>query len=117
MATTTTLPFTRPGGSAAALTVALPPVESMTRNGLFLILALSIIILIVAIVNLRMGVGNSNGGGKKEDSSEEAEEERKKDKGSTSYPNKTRDYIILAASILTFIVSIPSIIATYPKKI
>lgn len=105
--TTTTLPFTRPGGPAgAAATVS--PAESMPRVGLFFLLALSICILIVAIVNLRMGAAE-----KKEDSEDAEETKEKKDK---SYPNKTRDYIILAASILSLIVSIPSIIATYPKK-
>lgn len=105
MATATTLPFTRPNSAAATLSHA----DSMSRIGLFFILALSIGILIVAIVNLRMGSG------KEEDSSEDADETKeKKDKG--SYPNKTRDYIILTASILSLIVSIPSIIATYPKK-
>ena len=119
MATATAVPFNRSGGSTAAATgsataaVALPPAESMSRVGLFFIVALSIVILIVAIINLRMGA-SSGSGEKNEDSSEDTDEAKEK-KGSTLYPNKTRDCIILAASVLTLLVSIPSIIATYPK--
>nr|BDV50209.1 MAG: wsv414-like protein [Chiromantes dehaani nimavirus] len=113
MATTTTLPFTRPGGPATGgAVVALSPIKSsLLRVELFFILALSISILIVATINLRMG----NGCGKKEDSFDEEEVKEKKDKG--SYPNKTRDYITLTASALMLIVSTFSIIATYPKKV
>lgn len=111
MATTTTtnLPFRSSGGGvpAAVAIPSPPPNDSLTRFGLFLICALSVGILIVAIVNLRMGNGRNG---------KATEELSPGDTESDDYPNKTRDYIILIASLLTIMVSIPSIFTTYPKR-
>lgn len=122
---TTHLPYNaaaRTGGPVAA-PGPLPPAEeladamSMIRTGLFFIAVLSIGILAMAIMNSMWGAGKQgqaieglqaegNGGGGTSGNK----------KAAVSYPNKTRDYIILAGAMLMFIVTLPSIYRTYPKR-
>ena len=96
---------------------ALPSVDDlvgamgMTRVGLFIIAVLSIGVIVVALVNLKMGTGGASSV-KKGD----LEHDEQGSKKSAVYPNMTRDYIVLAASVLSFLVSAISVFMTYPKK-
>lgn len=106
------LPFNRTAGGN------LPKEElegamSMTRIGLFFIAALAIGIIIVAVMNIKMGAKNTTGG-----DTEAAEEgsDDQNDKKSSNYPNLYRDYIVLSLSSLTVLVAAASIFMSFPKK-
>lgn len=79
---------------------------SMPRTGLFFIAVISVGVMVVAIMNLVWGAGSKVATGGAAEAS----------KKSVTYPNKMRDYIVLAGSILVFIVSLPSVYNTYPKR-
>ena len=122
MATATALPFTRSGGggggtaAAAAAAATLPTFEetvatlSTVRVGLFFIGAICIGIIIIAIANLKMGTGTK----KKEEEAEQGTKEGKKE--SPEYPNKIRDIVILALSIVSSFMAVGSIIKSYHIK-
>ena len=111
MSTSTALPFARAtsaaAGGASSPTEELEGAMSMTRIGLFFIAALSIGIIVVAVMNLRMGAAKKVPANTNDDDD---------DGDDDSYPNLTRDYIVLAASVLTFIVSVASIYMSFPNK-
>lgn len=118
MATTgAQLPFTRPAGgpvAASSPTEELEGAMSMARIGLFFIAALAIGIIVVAVMNIKMGAkkkpsSTSNEGD--EDEGDEPQEDK------SSYPNLYRDYIIVAVSSLTFLVAAASIFMSFPKKV
>lgn len=128
MSTSAALPFARAtnvaAGGASRPTEEVEGAMSITRIGLFFIAALSIGIIVVAVINLRMGAkkvpANGNGdassdGGGDDDVADDDDSGGDKT-ASKSYPNLTRDYIVLAASVLTFIVSAASIYMSFPNK-
>nr|BDT63546.1 MAG: wsv414-like protein [Pasiphaea japonica whispovirus] len=89
------------------------------RVVLVFITALSIGLIVVAIMNLRMGMGNSAQGVPLLDEHGQpvldGNDDPQIEEPNNTYPNKTRDYLILMASILSFVIGAASSYTTRLK--
>nr|BDT63005.1 MAG: wsv414-like protein [Trachysalambria curvirostris nimavirus] len=114
MSSASSLPFSRQGGTSATTGSTMSAEDlsgamSVARLGLLFITIISITILVMCMMNLKLGH-------KKATESEPNRENTETTQKDSAYPNKTRDYSILIATILSICIAIPTIMTTYPKK-
>ncbi len=119
MATTTnTLPFGRTGAQAAGPSYTMEDLEgsmSMARMGLFLIVAISIGILVLAVMNVWMGPKKDSDSDTDKDTDDDDDTANDND-DEDKYKNRTSDMMLLAGSALLFLVSAATVFMSYPKR-